>query len=178
MLNGPLIFLDLDGVLNHHIPGCRPSSANELDSNNVAQFNQIVRATQAQIVIISDWRWFYTWEHLQQQLRAAGLEGELLGTTSTEWLQATDGAWLSRGYEIEEWLQRHQYCGTFVILDDRSDLEPYLDHLIQTDTRKGLTEVEVQQAIARLSSNSGGVQDIGQSQRDCRSGDIKNSARG
>jgi hypothetical protein len=178
MLDEPLIFLDLDGVLNHHIPGCRPSSANGLDPDNVAQFNQIIRATQAQIVIISDWRWFYTWEQLQQRLRAAGLEGELLGTTSTEWLQATDDTWLSRGYEIEEWLQQHQYRGAFVILDDRPDLEPYLDHLIQTDTRKGLTEVEVQQAIARLSSKSGGVEEIGQRKSDWRSGDIKNSTRG
>lgn len=51
---------------------------------------------------------------------------------ATPWLNR------SRGAEIDAWLKEHP-CPAFVILDDDSDMEPYTDHLIKTDTYDGFT---------------------------------------
>lgn len=147
--SAPIIFLDIDGVLNKKT-SVHSSNTGHLDPHNIIQFNHIIRATSAKVVISSDWRWFYPWHQLLQVLREAGLEGDLLGTTSTDWLARSENLWLSRGHEIGEWLQTQQHPEKWIILDDCDQVEPYLDHLVQTDASQGLTEVEAQQAIARL----------------------------
>lgn len=150
MEQSPILFLDIDGVLNHS-RACASSVKNSsLDPENVAHFNHIIQATAAKIVISSDWRWFYPYEQLCQLLREAGVAGEFLGTTSTLWLEQSNQVWMSRGAEIGEWLETYGYEGNFVILDDCDDIAPYLDRWVRTDPHKGLTEIKAQQAIAML----------------------------
>lgn len=55
-----------------------------------------------------------------------------------------------RGMEIDCWLKEHSEVGDFVILDDRTDIEPNKDHWVQTVMRRGLGVEEAESAIRIL----------------------------
>jgi hypothetical protein len=56
-----------------------------------------------------------------------------------------------RGEEIQKWLDEHgENVESFVILDDDSDLEPYMSRSVIVDGEVGLTEADVNKAIVIL----------------------------
>lgn len=61
-----VLFLDVDGVLE-------PDLARRL--------SEVLRVTRAEIVLASDWRRDRELLHLRDELRAAGIDGSLLGVT-------------------------------------------------------------------------------------------------
>lgn len=75
-------------------------------------------------------------------LREHGFSGEVVGKTPT--------LYGSRGGEIRAWLEGHHEVTSFVILDDRSDLEPLEVHHVHVDAQDGLLDAHVDAACVLL----------------------------
>jgi len=136
-----VIFLDIDGVLNnqqtfqsryeHH-----QSTGEwllEIDGIMVSRLANIVKETNAKIVLSSSWRngfSYDTCEPLGEQ--AQGLV-DILNKYGLS-LYSRTGNGRDRAEEIEEWLHNHRDIDTFVILDDDSyDLQKFIDReLVKT----------------------------------------------
>ena len=151
-----VIFLDVDGVLNNQHTRTRTGEGwCFVDDFLVARVRKIVDATGAVIVLSSTWRdeWNIEDESLNgpdfNELRAKFNEFGMDFFSRT-------GAWKmrGRGWEIMDWLERHEAIESFVILDDWNDMGPVRDHLILTNPSLGLTEEDVQEAIKILLQNS------------------------
>lgn len=156
-MNPPLIFLDIDGVLNSDNTDFDPHTA-PLDPLNIESFNRIIAVTGAKIVVTSTWRFFTSLENIASYFAEASIQGEIIGMTPD--LRAGDDAPIeieyTRGEEIFRWLKEQgavdpENCGErFVILDDRGDIEPFLDRHIMTSGQIGLTDADADRAIGML----------------------------
>lgn len=137
-----VIFLDVDGVLNHG------KQIEKVEDNKIELLNQIVKRTNAEIVLSSDWRyWLDTDDEdvilLERKLGSVGID--IMSSTPI-----TKHGY--RGAEIYQWI--NEWAGEkiekFVILDDRDDMKPYMNRLIQTSFNLGLQEKHVKKAIQLL----------------------------
>jgi hypothetical protein len=138
-----VLFLDIDGVLNHEDTGIY------FEDEKVRILNKILTTTDANLVVTSTWRLGATPEEMDALLSSQGvLPGRVIGVTP----YLDD----QRGMEIQEWLKtwtsRYQ-IEKIVILDDRSDLAPVDHSLIRTSKTIGLTEQDANLAIQFLNSN-------------------------
>ena len=144
-----IVFLDIDGVLNNDDWLARNGQLS-CDPENIASLNGILAETGAEIVVSSDWRKWMSWTELCDRLLGSGLEGIIRDRTPVIDAAPLSGETPHRGREVTAWLQATGFKGSFVILDDRSDLEPHLPFLIRTGTVHGLTDHEAQLAIEIL----------------------------
>lgn len=157
-----VIFLDVDGVLNHRETRDRsPSGYRGVDSVNIQNLQTLVKATDAAIVLSSDWR--YGWningsregriptlspdaEYLNQRLEEFGLK------ISDKTMES--GCYDYRGYEITEYLHHHPDVTRWVILDDIlfDDFVYYglTNAMVHTSDSVGLTAQDVKRAIKKL----------------------------
>jgi hypothetical protein len=147
-----VIFLDVDGVLNHRgsfAPGM-PGGSKRIAPECVAQLNHIVAITGASIVVSSTWRMDPDYIEV---LRAAGVRGRILGKTPNGIHDIKGGLLVGtcRGDEIQEWITANE-PDAFVILDDDSDMAHLLPHLVHTSFDAGLTKEHADEAIERLST--------------------------
>lgn len=135
-----IIFLDFDGVVNRFD---EPESFRKLSPSCVENLNRLVELSDASIIITSSWRGHIPIvSDLAQVLVNAGFKfpEKVIGKTARSFLR--------RGKEIEEWLKSSRYkIESFVILDDDSDMEPFLDKLVETDFNVGLTMNDVEKAV-------------------------------
>lgn len=135
-----IIFLDFDGVVNRFD---EPESFRKLSLSCVENLNQLVELSGASIIITSAWRGHIPLiSDLAQVLVNAGFKfpKKVIGKTPRSFLR--------RGTEIEKWLKDTKYkIESFVILDDDSDMEPFLNRLVQTDFNVGLTIYDVEKAV-------------------------------
>lgn len=157
----PIIFLDVDGVLNHRgvfLPRIGPDP---LCPEAVRRFIALVKATSAKVVLSSTWRLGGRQTKHYRKLRTAGV----LDTIHKDWrtvdlpchvesgliISGAEGA--RRGREIAEWLNRHPEIKDFVILDDDSDMLPeQMDRFVQTSFDTGLLDYHCQRAHAILTT--------------------------
>jgi len=164
-----VIFLDIDGVLNH--PGTWAAGAPWRQQGNallrvpvepacVARLNRLAETAEAKIVISSSWRLYARWRDLGPALARHGLECEVIGETPNlvndqAWLDAwrarTGGPFLydrlERGWEIAEWLRRREDVSSFVILDDCDDMSDLRHRLVLTDPVFGIDDPDVDRAL-------------------------------
>lgn len=147
-----IIFLDIDGVLNNKL-WLRRLSEDGLDSRlfdpqNVEALNHIIEMTTADIVISSAWRNLFKLNWLKKHLKRQGIKGTYVrGVTPKD---SSGEIWV-RGREIDQWVKTHTDGAIiFVILDDNNDMEPYMDRLVQTNPRVGLTMEDAAKAIKIL----------------------------
>ena len=166
-----LVFLDIDGVLNHHewlkgrkghkdpgIPAafrdeCEQWSARSIDPSCVQRLNRLTEATGCRYVLSSTWRTMYHLPKLNSLLRYHGFNNILVGTTPSMSGMPIRGIvpGARRGTEIDAWLHEMALVDvTFIILDDDDDMAPYEHRLIQTDFGTGLTDEHVETAIEML----------------------------
>jgi len=146
----PILFLDIDGVLN----GC---GGQGLDSEKVALLKTILDATSARVVLSSTWR--KQRENLRRVIQMlAGIGHELESVTPVGDKQ-TSGTWgpaiwtaPTRGQEIQAWLDAHPKETRFIILDDDPDLGALLPLAVGTDSFTGLTPEIAQICIQRLNA--------------------------
>lgn len=147
-----IIFLDFDGVITHL------SSDWEIDNKKCLLVKKICDETGAKIVISSSWRYSTVEKTIDQyKLHDWVLTPYVVGVT--EHLDMSTGWDLlsyfpQRGLEIAEYIQTSDdLIKNYVILDDSTDLL-YIqkDHFIKTDTYKGISEENVQQAIQILNN--------------------------
>jgi hypothetical protein len=147
-----IVFLDFDGVLNSEQSTQEMGTRYRFARSCVAALNLVLRKTEAHIVITSSWRDNLTLRDNAEFLERDGvLPGRVLGKTPT--LEKP------RGLEIEAWLRSAPYTvQSFVILDDRTDMEMHCKRLIQIDPQIGLTPVQAERAIEMFST---GGHDVG-----------------
>ena len=140
-----VIFLDIDGVLNDKY--CR------------ARVREIVRQTDARLVLISSWKKYWKREettdpdmlYLMRKLKRFGL---------SIYDKTEESFWANRGEGIHVWLSANEDVTAWVVLDDETfpDYEKYgIDkHLVKTkffyEKDAGLQEEHAEQAIAILNS--------------------------
>jgi hypothetical protein len=158
-----IIFLDIDGVI------ClRTSHYQYFDKECCARIKLILEKTGAKIVVSSTWRKSHTLQSLKELMtRGYELESEehvefdkvgtfdsevVIGMTPTLNVEYTEsGIPYGRGAEISAWLSDHPEVNQYVVIDDdRVDIVPHTDPLVQTDTQIGITDSDVQKAVSIL----------------------------
>lgn len=172
----PLLFLDIDGVLNSHDWYHRRGKErrfhiNELDPEACARLQDVCSQTSARIVITSTWRKIHSREWLRRLLRKRGVTAPIIGTTPDLWSRELEGRvdWFSvgRGLEIQWWLQTFMSPDELdtvhtAIVDDESDMGDLEGILVQTSINTGLTDdvasrlVDQLRQPLRISSAAGG----------------------
>ncbi len=140
-----VIFLDVDGVLNSRQDG---NSIKLRTDSHLRLLREIVKATDAKIVLSSSWRVgpSKAIRNLNNRLAEYGLEI----MDSTPLLPGSS----CRDDEIRQWLSDNgQSVENFVILDDDADMLEFTDtNLVQTDSEFGLQEKDVGRCIEMLNS--------------------------
>jgi hypothetical protein len=150
-----IIFLDFDGVLNHHAYYSQgrdtgPGDTN-LDPKAIALLNKLIEETGAKVVVSSTWRLGRAVHELQELLEGRGFKGEVIGKTS-DMRRGPDSDCILRGNEILQWIKE---CSTvpywdfreYVILDDDSDMLYWQkDNFVHVDPFVGLTPLTITRA--------------------------------
>ena len=150
----PLIFLDFDGVLNDRHwqadyrqrkyvnPSIPASAAFKMDC--IERVNQLLIASNADVVISSAWRFSYSLNELRMILCDVGFFDERIIDAITPFDDD------NRGLRIREWLDGHyeDEDPPFIVIDDYDhDMDPVAGHGIRTDNNAGITSVDVGRAI-------------------------------
>lgn len=131
-----IIFLDIDGVLNHkNSPLC--GAVFGIDYTLLPLLKNILDQTGAKIVLSSSWRL-----SIHPRLRVK----DALASIGAEFIDCTKYLGGPRANEIQEWLNRHPEVTDFIILDDDIDAE-IVGHFFQTSMNYGLTEKHVKGII-------------------------------
>ena len=151
-----VIFLDVDGTINNSTTKARCGIYIGIDGALVKRLKEIVDATDAAIILSSDWRLpskdDEETDHMKylrnklgkQHLRPVGMTPNIKRD--------------QRGHEIQKWLENNNdIVEQWVVLDDEvfEDFEEcgIMPHLVQTtfySENGGLQEEHVQQAIKIL----------------------------
>lgn len=161
----PVVFLDIDGVLNtsknyyewdsammasgkrvsFHIAPDDAFVELLFDKQLVQNFNVIIKKTDAKIVVSSSWRNLYQdFQVLVGILKRVGIEGEIIDRTPS---YGRIGGRGERGDEVAAWRNDNGHSGPFVCVDDDGDFHAVKKHLVQTDGRKGVTEEDAEAAV-------------------------------
>jgi hypothetical protein len=140
----PILFLDIDGVLNSiTFREVHPEldGTDRLDPAAIAVLNAITDAVEVEIVISSTWRHFFPLAELADILHQAGITGTIVDHTPFVNMEVN-----SRSREIGSWLALHP-TKRFVIIDDDPGLGEWLEHLVHTDKRVGLQPAHLATAL-------------------------------
>lgn len=153
-----IIFLDIDGVLNHRAVFTPKTGPAVLCPKAVARFRRLVERSGAKVVLSSTWRLGdpSTCRYIAK-LRSAGVLDHAHEDWRTVRLPWPLGASIAidgpcRGDEIAEWLSRHPEITAYVIIDDDSDmLREQMPSFVKTTFENGLLDGHCQVAEAILS---------------------------
>lgn len=145
-----IVFLDVDGVLNCNTTRVfTKSGAFFVEDRFVENLKTILEATNAKVVLSSDWRYDreppYDSDFLELKGKLQEYEIDFYGFTPIYWGR-------DRGFEIDVYLKNHPEVKKFVILDDRCDMFPHKHRLVRTDPKTGLTIEDVEEAIYLLNN--------------------------
>lgn len=138
-----VLFLDIDGVLNR--TGYRPRESVGLRSwiepELAARLSQLVRTIDAAIVLSSDWRRGREHAQLADELRSAGIDGNLLGVTP-----ALGG---DRWREIDAWMADNDVqAESIAIIDDGYDMGSLAGRFVRVSPLVGLDEDAARAVVA------------------------------
>jgi hypothetical protein len=148
-----VIFLDFDGVLNSvgsfiynnrlKLLGLTETPTHKsfcpVSCSNLEYI--LEECPDVQVVVSSTWRRNKTLEALKEILKVHHIMADrMIGTTPI-------CASRYRGDEIKEYLDSHPEVTEFVIIDDDSDMKPYMDRLVKTENRNGLTFTDAEKVI-------------------------------
>jgi HAD domain in Swiss Army Knife RNA repair proteins len=152
-MNYRVLFVDFDGVLTSVgsiIYNNRLKLLGLTDTPTHESFDPIACSNlqyileelpDVQVVVSSTWRKHKTLHALQEVFKVNNLLPErMIGTTPI----SEEGY---RGKEIEAYLKEHPEVTEFAIIDDDSDMKPYMDRLVKTDSRNGLTFTDAEKVI-------------------------------
>ena len=156
-----VIFLDVDGVLNH--AGCTEraySGVLGICTEHLEHLRSIVQQTGAKIVLTSTWKEY--WEKTEAEItdKDGHYLDEKIKESGLEILDKTEDWILNRGEGIRIWMEKTEKQETiesWVVLDDEifPDYERYeiLLHLVKTNfggNEAGLQEKHVREAVRLL----------------------------
>lgn len=161
----PIIFLDIDGVLNDGTY-CGYSDSCAIQKDKVFWLNTLLQFTEAQIVISSAWRYlvhngYMTLKGFDAMMRTHGLQKDrVIDVTRIDTpvpsYRRKDGKIRSnleneRGPQIRDWLNLHPEVTRFVAIDDHdAGITSSGVPLVRTETKIGLTPDNVEQAAFTL----------------------------
>lgn len=155
-LEGPILFLDIDGVMNSHDyvrrGGNLSCSRDGIDPEAVKHLQRIVDETGCSIVLSSTWRTIHPLAEMRGKLIAKGMRHPCPLRDKTPDLRREQRDELIdtvRGREIAAWIDRASFEGRYVCLDDDGDFLPG-QPLVQTTFDMGLTEEHADRCIAIL----------------------------
>lgn len=160
---GPIVFLDVDGVLTScdEVPGSYLTHDKDeygLSPSCLKVFKQILQKKNAKVVIISSWR--------KEKFNNFGeIDGEkipnplipLKKEIGSKIIGFADAS-CSKVEAVGKWLDENDYDGEFVIIDD-DDREHFQDefaygiayHYYRTDTLTGLTDSDLNEVLKKFS---------------------------
>lgn len=162
----PIIFLDIDGVLNsdhwNAFHAKEISGGTLIDAEKVTLLGELVRRTNAKIILHSGWKCWFDGElnplRKESEILKAMLEQETLslaGVTpdhSTEEIRKTRKFSMVKAEEILEWLARHRDVTRWIVIDDLDLNDAQIaTHQIKTDPKVGLTMEDICKAEKMLS---------------------------
>ena len=161
------IFLDIDGVLNNadtirehkrrSIEG--EERGREFCEYSVNALNEIIKQTDAKIVISSSWRWVHETHYLRELFKKEGIIGEIIDATPKWTYYDTGnvkGQYNYRGEEIQAWLDKNPVDG-FVIIDDTTEMCHLINKLVKTRFSIGLTDEHVKPVVDQLNGMNGSL---------------------
>lgn len=130
-----IIFLDFDGVINCarciHISSRSIQPDDLSPCNHIAPLNKMIKNSDAQVVVSSSWRILHSVNKLQKILDKAGVICNVIGKTPNCWN-------MSRGMQIQTWLDEHPWVDEFIIIDDDTDMQHLSSKLLKTSWEHGL----------------------------------------
>ena len=143
-VNVPIIFLDIDWVIVS--PYNPETTDHKFNPELVEKLKEIIKATDAKIVISSSWK--YRMDRLIAEWTKHWLE-MFIDTTRHHYGRPH----MKREEEISEWIQWNE-VNNYIVIDDchRLNLKKFwkLNKLVYTDTRKWLTDFDVDISISLL----------------------------
>ncbi len=166
----PLLFLDIDGVLNRHDEVDPEVMSGVILDEKVALLNFVLKHTDSQLVLSSAWRYLAYRDEmavsgLSWLLRSHGIYNRLVGITRADTMlakivpnmQDARQLWThfpsenERGSQIAGWLLAHNHQARYAVVDDldlgiRADGHPF----VQTDGKQGLTANDTFQLIEMI----------------------------
>lgn len=155
-----VLFLDIDGVLSHLVQRYAETDSyiNKMDKYKLKVLSNVQKESNFKIVITSTWRLGLEKEEMEDIFIDNGsllrlhedwrtkentpysekdftqenfTEHELKNIQSYDYMCPEDLVRM-RGFQIHEWLNRHKEVNKFLIIDDDSDMAPFIssDELI------------------------------------------------
>jgi hypothetical protein len=153
----PVIFLDIDGVLNTHDGWEKGFHGHAgLDPDPVRRLNDLCEMTHAYIVVSSTWRGgpYRGPQGCRAVLRRFGVTGAFHPQWRTRrWRKPDEQTYEDRprGKQIRDWLLAHPEVTSWVIIDDDSDMLPeQMPRYVQTRHKDGLQDAHVERIAALL----------------------------
>jgi len=140
-----LIFLDIDGVMNHrdYMVRSRLHHLQEFCPIAVRNLREIIKRTGAMVVISSTWRKF---KDIDKVMFCYDLDQYVVGKTPI----LEDEI---RGKEIQQYIDNSDFeVEQFIIIDDDADMGALLPRLIQCKGYSGLTDERREEAIEMLNA--------------------------
>ena len=145
----PVLFLDIDGVLNGHVFHPQAQS-NTIDPACVAHLNKVIADTDCALVISSAWRYMVllgsmTLKGFEHLLRTHGVnaKGRVIGTTGRG---EENGNHNDRVRLIRNWLKENP-TKQWAVVDD---MNVGMERLVQTSGSIGLTGADAERLISML----------------------------
>lgn len=157
MTDHPVIFLDIDGVLNSaeyaNAGGMgRRLGETHLDPKACALLERITQETSCLYVLSSAWRQSFSIRAMQNFIRRRGAPSTtIIGATPVDWDGHEDHT--RRGREIASWMRANYLPKRWAILDDSDDMGEFLPYLVRTTWARGLEELHVLRLIDRLTED-------------------------
>ncbi len=166
-MNFPILFLDVDGVLNTHEPLCPHVMCGQIHDDKIALLKEVLIETNAKVVLSSAWRYIVhrgemNLVGINWLFRSHGLPNVVIGVTREdtmiERLPSWDGkqAWSvsnERGMQISDWRTEQKHRGPYAVIDDLDLGIRECDHpFVQTESNIGLTRAHAEQLKMMLKS--------------------------
>lgn len=139
-----VLFLDIDGVLNHdntveRIPGM--GNYTGLDKELVERYQNWIRDKNYVVVLSSDWRRL---DLTRRFLLDSGIHFSFTTPIFNRF----------RGDEVSDWLNRNSDVKSYAILDDVNQFnDSQQDNLVLTNPGTGVTDFDLKQVDKILRSN-------------------------
>lgn len=128
-----VLFLDIDGVLNHEKTRERCLFYTGVDKVLAKRLTDWLEGKDVKIVLSSTWRRF---PEMHDHLKENGIE----------WIDVTPHfPNQERGDEIDHWLFCNPAAMEFAVLDDSSDMTAVITNFVQTNPDVGLTDENLKQ---------------------------------
>jgi hypothetical protein len=153
-----ILFLDVDGVLNHRACFSPSRGGSPLCPHAIARLQTVVEKTGCRVVLSSTWRTLPRFvDRLEEQ---GGFPGRHEDWRTIEMpVEVKNGVVMTtrcRGEEIAEWLSRHPEVERFAIVDDDSDmLDAQKPHFVQTTFETGLLDEHAARLVEILGAANG-----------------------